>query len=188
MADRRLISEVVRTRVAAEDAVLRIMDRGHPRADLCVIVSEAARRRRFAPSRVHGAAVSGHALDAILASAGAGVVVPGLRLSVAGPIAAELADASSGAASFTLTSLLVSAGVPAHRARAHEAALKEGGMFLGVHARDVADAAALGAILRDAGGGRSRSMDRGSRVFDGLGEGTAGLAERSGRVDRYAGR
>ncbi|AUX40207.1 hypothetical protein SOCE26_016060 [Sorangium cellulosum] len=170
MADRKLISEVVRTRVEAEDAVRRIMDCGHARGDICVIVSEAARRQRFAPSRVHGAAAHGHALEAILSSAGVGVVVPGLRLAVAGPIAAELADSSSASAAGNLSSVLMDAGLPEHRARDYETALKEGGMLLGVHARDDADAEELREILHDAVTARSvaryRSISRVRRPLD----------------------
>ncbi|WP_437578751.1 hypothetical protein [Sorangium sp. So ce887] len=165
MASQRLITEMVQTRVEAEDAIRRILDHGHSRRDICVIVSEAARRQHFSRSRLYGAAVQGHALGSILAAAGAGLVVPGLRLAVAGPIAVTLADASSAAETASLSSVLVDAGIPEQRAPEVERRLKEGAMLLGVLARDDADAAVLHAILRGAGAGGACGTSRGARVF-----------------------
>ncbi|WP_437726074.1 hypothetical protein [Sorangium sp. So ce861] len=165
MASQRLVTEMVRTRVEAEDAIRRILDHGHSRRDICVIVSEAARRQHFSRSRVQGAAVHGNALSSILAAAGAGLVVPGLRLAVAGPIAVKLADASSGGETASLGSVLVDAGIPEQRASEVERRLKEGAMLIGVLARDDADAAAVQAILRGAGAGESCGTSKGARVF-----------------------
>lgn len=165
MASQRLVTEMVRTRVEAEDAIRRILDHGHARRDICVIVSEAARRQHFSRSRVQGAAVHGHALSSILAAAGAGLVVPGLRLAVAGPIAVKLADASSAAATASLSSVLVDAGIPEPRAPEVERRLKEGAMLLGALARDEDDAAVLQAILRAIGTGEPCGTSKGARVF-----------------------
>ncbi|WP_437962544.1 hypothetical protein WME76_45730 (plasmid) [Sorangium sp. So ce119] len=165
MASQRLITGTVRTRVEAEDAIRRILDSGHSRRDICLIVSEAARRQHFSRSRIQGAAVHGQALSSILGAAGAGLVVPGLRLAVAGPIAVQLADASSASTVASLSSVLVDAGIPEQRAPEAERGLKEGAMLIGVAARDDADAAALQAILRDVGSGESCGTSKGARVF-----------------------
>ncbi|WP_437929334.1 hypothetical protein WMF37_08690 [Sorangium sp. So ce291] len=168
MATQRLITEMVRTRVEAEDAIRRLLDSGHSRRDICVIVSEGARRQHFTRSRVQGAAVHGQALSSILAGACAGLVVPGLRLTVAGPIAVQLADGSSASTTGSLSSVLVDAGIPEQRAPEVERRLKEGAMLIGVVARDDSDAAALHALLRGVGSGESCGTSKGARVFAAL--------------------
>ncbi|WP_437591415.1 hypothetical protein [Sorangium sp. So ce1000] len=168
MASQRLITGMVRARGDAEDAVRRILDSGHTRRDVCAIVSEAARRQHFSRSRAQGAASHGSALSAILAAARAGLVVPGLRLAVAGPIAVRLADASSASETASLSSVLVDAGIPEQSAPEVERRLKEGAMLLGALARDEKDAAVLRAILRDVGHGDSYGTSKGARVFAAL--------------------
>jgi hypothetical protein len=86
-------------------------------------------------------------LAAILAAAGAGLVLPGLRLAIAGPIARRLADKSSAAPAGELKTVLTEIGVPPHRARDLETGLKEGGLLLGVLARSESDAERLGSSL-----------------------------------------
>ncbi|WP_437761167.1 hypothetical protein WMF27_06225 [Sorangium sp. So ce281] len=168
MASQRLITGMVRGRGEAEDVVRRILDGGHTRWDVCAIVSEATRRQHILRSRAFGAASHGSALTSVLAAASAGLVVSGLRLAVAGPIAVRLADASSASETASLSSVLVDAGIPEQSAPEVERRLKEGAMLLGALARDEKDAAALRAILRDAGNGDFCGTGKGARVFAAL--------------------
>ncbi|WP_437298255.1 hypothetical protein [Sorangium sp. So ce426] len=168
MASQRLITGMVRARGEAEDVVRRILDSGHTRWDVCAIVSEATRRQHILRSRAYGAASHGSALTSVLAAASAGLVVPGLRLAVAGPIAVRLADASSASETASLSSVLVDAGIPEQSAPEIERRLKEGAMLLGALARDEKDAAALRAILRDGGNGDFCGTGKGARVFAAL--------------------
>ncbi|WP_437907629.1 hypothetical protein WME95_06920 [Sorangium sp. So ce327] len=168
MASQRLITGMVRARGEAEDVVRRILDSGHTRRDVCAIVSEATRRQHILRSRAYGAASHGSALTSVLAAASAGLVVPGLRLAVAGPIAVRLADASSASETASLSSVLVDAGIPEQSAPEVERRLKEGAMLLGALARDEKDAAALRAILRDPGSGDFCGTGQGARVFASL--------------------
>lgn len=160
MATPMLISGLLRTRVDVEDAIRSILSSGYSRSEICVIVSEAARRQRFTAPRAHSAAGGASVLAAILASAGAGLVLPGLRLAIAGPIAQRLADKSSAEPAGELTSVLTEIGVPPHRARDYETGLKEGALLLGVLARDASDAERLGPSLSrgEPSTGRTRQL------------------------------
>jgi len=84
----------------------------------------------------------GAALAAIFA-VGTSVVVPGLGLVVAGPIAAALAGAGAGGATGGVIGALIGAGIPEERAAAYDRGLREGGIVLGTRARDEAHAAEL---------------------------------------------
>jgi hypothetical protein len=77
----------------------------------------------------------GAALAAIFA-VGTSVVVPGLGLVVAGPIAAALAGAGAGGATGGLIGALIGAGIPEDRAATYESGLKRGGILIGTRARD----------------------------------------------------
>lgn len=89
-----------------------------------------------------GAAIGG-TLGAIvggIAAVGTSLVVPGLGLVVAGPIAAALAGAGAGGALGGLTGALIGWGIPEERAKAYETGIAEGGAVLGVSPREDADA------------------------------------------------
>jgi hypothetical protein len=89
-----------------------------------------------------GSAIGGAvgALAAVLASVGTALVLPGVGLVVAGPIAAALAGGGAGAATGGLIGALVGRGMPADRLKYYEAGVKSGAILLGVKARSAADA------------------------------------------------
>ena len=142
-------------------------DHGYRPEDINVLMTDETRKRYYAdPSKVpgggtkaaeglgKGAAIGGGigaALAAIFAI-GSNVVVPGLGLVVAGPIAAALAGAGAGGATGGLIGALVGAGIPEDRARAYERGLQRGGVVIGTRARDDAHAAQLERELGDYGG------------------------------------
>jgi hypothetical protein len=92
-----------------------------------------------------GSAVGGGlgAAFAAIFAVGSNVVVPGLGLVVAGPIAAALAGAGAGGVTGGLIGALVGAGIPEDRARAYDKGLREGGVVLGARSRDAAHASEL---------------------------------------------
>lgn len=98
----------------------------------------------------------GAALAALFA-VGSNVVIPGLGLVVAGPIAAALAGAGAGAATGGVIGALIGAGIPEARAIEYERGLKEGGIVVGARARDEQHAADL---ERDLGGYGGTSIRR----------------------------
>lgn len=128
--------------------------------DIDVLMSEDTRRRHFgdvtpgtelaggtkaAEGLGKGSAIGGGigaALGALFA-VGTSIVIPGLGLVVAGPIAAALAGAGAGGATGGLIGALIGAGIPEARAKEYERGVKEGGIVIGARARDAAHAAQL---------------------------------------------
>ena len=84
----------------------------------------------------------GAALAAVFAI-GTSIVVPGLGLVVAGPIAAALMGAGAGGATGGIIGALIGAGIPEERAATYERDVKAGGILIGTRARDAKHAADL---------------------------------------------
>ncbi len=77
-----------------------------------------------------GAAVGGTL--AALAAVGTSLIIPGLGLIVAGPLAAGLAGAGAGGVAGGLVGALVGWGIPEDKARIYEKGIKDGGIVLAV--------------------------------------------------------
>jgi hypothetical protein len=85
----------------------------------------------------------GASLGAIIggiAAIGTNVVLPGLGLVVAGPIAAALAGAGAGGLTGGLAGALIGWGIPEERAKLYEEGIRGGGTVLGVKPRSTEDA------------------------------------------------
>ncbi len=133
---------------------------GYRSDDINVLMSDDTRKRHFgdvtpgtelsggtkaAEGFGAGSAIGG-GIGAILAAAfavGTSVVVPGLGLVVAGPIAAALAGAGAGGATGGIIGALIGAGIPEDRAKEYERGINEGGIVLGTRARDARHAEEL---------------------------------------------
>ena len=133
---------------------------GYKSDDIDVVMSDETRQRHFAGATpgqefssgtkaaegfTAGSAIGGSvgaALGALFA-VGSNLVVPGLGLVVAGPIAAALAGAGAGGATGGLIGALIGAGIPEERAREYEKGVQEGGIVIGTRARDEKHAAEL---------------------------------------------
>ncbi len=133
---------------------------GYAPTDIDVLMSEETRQRHY-PNTTTGreleqgskameglgmGSVVGGGVGATLAAifaVGSNVVVPGIGLVVAGPIAAALAGAGAGGATGGIIGALIGAGIPEARARAYDEGVREGGIVLGARARDEAHAAEL---------------------------------------------
>jgi hypothetical protein len=151
-----LVTGLFRSRADAERAYEALASRGYSRDDVNLMMSDEARRRHFADADSElgdkalqgagvGSAIGGTvgAVVAAIAAIGTSLVLPGLGLVVAGPLAAALAGAGAGGLTGGLVGALVGAGIPEDRARAYETGIKEGGIVMGVHARSPEDAAYL---------------------------------------------
>jgi uncharacterized protein YjbJ (UPF0337 family) len=133
---------------------------GYGADDIDVLMTDETRKRHFGDVKPGtelsggskaaegfgtGSAIGGGvgaALAAIFA-VGTSVVVPGLGLVVAGPIAAALVGAGAGGATGGVIGALIGAGIPKERAMAYDRGLREGGILLGTRARDEKEAAEL---------------------------------------------
>src|SRR3982750_3781430 len=150
----KLITGVFKTKVAAEAAVDAVMKRGYTRDDISVLMSDATKSKEFAiETRTHAADGLGYgaAVGGTVGAVGTNVVLPGLGLVVAGPLAAALAGAGAGGAAGGLIGALVGAGIPEHRAKVYDAGLRGGGILLGVEAKADEDVTKLEQLLEDIG-------------------------------------
>src|ERR671939_1082281 len=94
------------------------------------------------------------AVDAVLAAiaaVGTNIVLPGIGLVVAGPLAAALAGAGAGGAAGGLVGALIGAGIPEHRAKVYDASLRAGGILIGVESKTDEEADKLEELLTDLG-------------------------------------
>ena len=133
---------------------------GYKADDIDVLMTDETRARHFGDAKPgtelsggtkaaegfgKGSAIGGGvgaALAAIFA-VGTSVVIPGLGLVVAGPIAAALAGAGAGGATGGLIGALIGAGIPEERAAEYDRGLKRGSILIGTRARDDKHAADL---------------------------------------------
>jgi len=88
----------------------------------------------------------GYTLGAIIggiAAVGSNLVIPGVGLVIAGPIAAALAGAGAGSLAGGLTGALIGWGIPEERVVHYEKGIREGGTVLGVTPKSEEDATFL---------------------------------------------
>lgn len=150
----RTLTGLFRDRDSAEAAYQSLHERGYGKDDVNLLMSDDTRKKYFAnPDDTEigtkawegtgkGAAIGGAvgATVAALAAIGTTLALPGLGLLVAGPIAAALAGGGAGAATGGLIGALVGYGIPEERARLYEKGINEGGIVMGVNARNDEDA------------------------------------------------
>ena len=155
-AGTRLVTGLYRTPEDAERVYKELRSQGYTPKEISVLMSEETRKQNFGSSRpgqefadqekgnkaVEGmgvGSVAGGTLGAIvagIAAIGSNLIIPGLGLVVAGPLAAALAGAGAGGAIGGLIGALVGAGIPEDRAREYDQGIRGGGIVLGAHARD----------------------------------------------------
>ena len=154
--EKKVVTAVFPDRESAERAYAAAVSRGYGENDISMVMSEETRNKHFqkGDERIEldrgnkagkGAATGGALGGAVGAAAGAiaaigySLVVPGLGLIVAGPLAAGLAGAGAGAATGGLIGALVGAGIPEDKVKVYEERIKGGDILVGVHPRTVDD-------------------------------------------------
>ena len=149
----RTLSGLFRDRESAENAYRSLTERGYTSDDVNVIMSDETRKKHFADDDSElgskalegmgvGGAVGGTvgALLAAIAAIGTSVLLPGLGLVVAGPLAAALAGAGAGSVTGGLIGALVGSGIPEERAKYYDEGVRSGGIYMGVNPRTDEDA------------------------------------------------
>lgn len=141
---------------AAQNCVDALYAHGYTMNDINVLMSEHTRVQYFGkpeeqePSRsdnmsLEGAGVGGAIGTAVgaslaaIAAIGTSLVIPGLNLIVAGPVAAALAGGGAGAVAGGLIGALAGLGITLENAEVYHQALREGGTVVGVTLRDQHD-------------------------------------------------
>ena len=163
----RTVTALFRSRESAERGLQNLLDLGYSRDDISVLMSEESRTRYYSSDRTDtalgdkaaegtgvGAAIGGTvgAVLAAIAAIGTNVVLPGLGLIVAGPLAAALAGAGAGGLTGGLIGALVGSGIPEERASEYERGIREGGIVLSIRARTGAAVDEVERALKNAGG------------------------------------
>jgi uncharacterized protein YjbJ (UPF0337 family) len=150
-----VLTGMFRDRESAERAYNSAISRGYTHDDVNVMMSDQTRDSWFSDSDADtglgskamegagtGSAIGGTlgAIIAGIAAIGTSVLIPGLGLVVAGPLAAALAGAGAGGLTGGLIGALVGSGIPEDRAREYEEGIKNGGLVMGVNPRNQEDA------------------------------------------------
>ncbi len=150
-------------RAEAESAVDALTKAGYREQDISVLMTDETREMQFGSVKAttpgpdrgttsklsEGVGVGGTvgasvgAVLAGIAAIGTVLLLPGLGLVVAGPIAAGLAGAGVGGAAGGLLGGLAGMGINEDRASYYEQGLREGGIVVGVKARSKDDVEAL---------------------------------------------
>ena len=155
----KLMTGIFSDRESAEDAYDSLSARGYDSKDINVVMSDDTRKKYFSASdspqtelgnkAAEGAGVGGAVgstvvgIAAAVAAIGSSLVIPGLGLVVAGPLAAGLAGAGAGGVAGGLIGAMVGWGIPEERVKHYEHGLKNGGIVMGVTPRSDEDAAYL---------------------------------------------
>lgn len=149
-----------RDRETAERAYNRLRERGYTDQEVNIMMSDSTRNKYFGKESdvkdekstdfgnkaKEGAGVGsviGGAVGAtagIIAAIGTSLVIPGLGLIIAGPLAAGLAGAGAGGITGGIVGALVGWGIPEDRAKIYERDLKEGHIVLSVKPHSETDA------------------------------------------------
>lgn len=153
--ENQMLSGMFSDRADAETAYSSMKDRGYNDDDISVMMSDQTRDSWYADGDADtelgskalegtgvGSAVGG-TLGAIIggiAAIGSNLVLPGVGLIVAGPLAAALAGAGAGGLTGGLVGALIGSGIPEERAALYEEGVKNGGVVFGVNPRNDEDA------------------------------------------------
>ena len=151
-----ILSGMFTDKDSSERAYRSLRDRGYSDDDINVMMSDETRDKYWGDDNdtdselgtkaLEGTGVGsmvGASLGAIIggiAAIGTNVVLPGLGLVVAGPIAAALAGAGAGGLTGGLAGALIGWGIPEDRAKLYEEGIRGGGTVLGVRPRSTEDA------------------------------------------------
>jgi len=164
--DAKMVTAAFRNHADAQSAYNALTRRGYTDSEINVLMSDRTRSTYFASDREEGQIPAGSmategmsvggavgtavgATLAAIAAVGTSLVIPGLNLVIAGPLAAALAGGGAGAVTGGLIGALVGYGIPEENAQAYHEALKEGGVIVGVVPRSSKDASEIQQEFKD---------------------------------------
>jgi hypothetical protein len=155
-SEKRLLTGMFRDRESTENAYRNLQERGYSKDDINLVMSNEARDRHFggdiaeqteigtkaAEHAGKGSAIGGTigGIVGVIAAIGTSVVIPGLGVLIAGPIAAGLAGAGAGGLAGGVIGALVGSGIPEARAQLYESGIKEGNVVISVKPKNEEDA------------------------------------------------
>lgn len=147
--DKRMVTGMFRDRESAERAYESLEEKGYTKDEINVMMSDDTRKKYFSEEDDSelgskalegagtGSAIGGTvgAIAGIIAAIGTNLVIPGLGLVIAGPIAAGLAGAGAGGITGGLIGALIGSGIPEEHAVVYEKGIKDGHIVMGVKPR-----------------------------------------------------
>jgi len=151
---KKLVTAVFRDRFDAERAFDYLYAKGYTDSEINVLMSDKTRSTFYPASHkdenkhpagtmaTEGMGVGGAigtavgATLAAVAAIGTNLILPGLGIIVAGPLAAALAGGGAGAVTGGLLGALIGAGMTEQNAQAYDEALRNGGVVIGVVPRN----------------------------------------------------
>ncbi|WP_432671736.1 hypothetical protein [Flavobacterium sp. SM2513] len=152
---RPMLTGMFADRDSTERAYSSLSERGYTNDEINLLMSDDTREKYYSDKNDHsdlgtkaaetagtGSAIGGTigAIVGVIAAIGTSVVIPGLGIIVAGPLAAGLAGAGAGGITGGIIGALVGSGIPEDRAKVYESGIKDGHVVLGVHPRNEEDA------------------------------------------------
>lgn len=165
-----IVTGLFKDKESAECAYDALSGRGYDKDSTDVMMSDKTRDQYYSGSAADdtelgskalegtgtGAAIGGTlgAIIAGIAAIGTSVVLPGLGLIVAGPLAAALVGAGAGGLAGGLLGALVGSGIPEEHAEAYESGIKSGGIVIRATPRTAEDAAFIESKFKSCGGER----------------------------------
>ncbi len=125
-----------------KDDINMVMSKDTHREYFSDDINETKLGNKAAEGAGSGSAIGGTigAVAGVIAAIGTSVVIPGLGLVVAGPIAVGLAGAGAGGIAGGLIGALVGSGIPKDRAKIYESGIKDSHIVLGVNPKNDEDA------------------------------------------------
>ena len=152
--DKRMVTGMFRDRESAERAYDALEEKGYSKEEINVMMSDDTRKKYFSEDDDSelgskalegagtGSAIGGTvgAIAGIIAAIGTNLVIPGLGLVIAGPIAAGLAGAGAGGITGGLIGALIGSGIPEEHAKEYEKGIKDGHIVMGVKPRSEEEA------------------------------------------------
>lgn len=155
-SEKRVFTGMFRYRESTENAYNTLHERGYSKDDINLVMSDETRKTHYgddvaegteigtkaAEHAGKGSAIGGTigAIVGVVAAIGTSVVIPGLGILIAGPIAAGLAGAGAGGLAGGVIGALVGSGIPEARAKLYESGIKEGNVVISVTPKNDDDA------------------------------------------------
>lgn len=159
-----IVTGLFKDREGAERAYQAVVERGYDTSDISLVMSDDTRHRYFSSAAQPRTELSDKAdeaagkkgaatklggplggtlgtIGAALAALGTLIVLPGLGIVVAGPVAAAVAAASGVGLAGGVIGALTHWGIPKTRIEPYEAGVRNGGILMGVTPRSDEDAA-----------------------------------------------
>ncbi len=154
----KMLTGMFRDRDSAERAYKSAIDRGYTKDDVNLLMADKTRDQWYGDDATDytdtelgskalegagaGSAIGG-TLGAIIggiAAIGTNVLLPGLGLIIAGPLAAAFAGAGAGGLTGGLVGALIGSGIPEDRAKLYDEGVRNGGTVMGLTPRNQEDA------------------------------------------------